>query len=84
MNEHKNKCLRCKFFRLDNDRSGVCRVDRELAPHYPCKDTEETCSRWHDCGQQYYIRLGWLKRALAEAEEEKGRKSETPTALKDV
>jgi hypothetical protein len=84
MKDHKNQCLRCKYFRLDNDRGGVCRVDRQLAPDYPHKDTKGTCGRWFDCGQQYYIRLGWLKRALAELPEEKSSESETLSDPKEA
>jgi len=28
---------------------------------YPLKRNEDTCPSWRDCGQQYYIRLGWIK-----------------------
>jgi len=23
--------------------------------------TDYSCEQWQDCGQQYYIRLGWIK-----------------------
>jgi hypothetical protein len=62
---------------MNSNQGGVCRVDRELAPDYPHKDIEESCDRWHDCGQQYYIRLGWLKRALAEDAGEKASETKT-------
>jgi len=25
------------------------------------KANEDVCDRWKDCGQQYYIRKGWIK-----------------------
>jgi len=31
-----------------------------------------SCEQWQDCGQQYYIRLGWLK-GQAEKERKKSR-----------
>ena len=56
-------CLSCKFFRLEDIFSGRCRVDKpELgADRLPLVRSEDSCSRWVDCGQQYYIRLGWIK-----------------------
>ena len=56
-------CLNCKFFRLDDIFSGRCRVDKSEigADRLPLVRNEESCSRWVDCGQQYYIRLGWIK-----------------------
>ncbi len=62
----KKLCLTCKFYRLKNSQSGVCRVDRKNSPDYPKKTNEDSCSRWLDCGQQYYIRVGWIKARLAE------------------
>jgi hypothetical protein len=57
------KCLNCTFFRLDDIYSGRCRVDKsELGgDRLPLVRKEDSCSRWIDCGQQYYIRLGWIK-----------------------
>jgi hypothetical protein len=56
----KKHCLNCKFFRLRNAETGLCRVDKSLDP-YPEREIAYCCERWQDCGQQYYIRLGWLK-----------------------
>lgn len=68
MNKIKKLCLNCKYYRLKNSQSGVCRVDRENSPDYPAKTNEDSCTRWLDCGQQYYIRVGWIKARLAEEE----------------
>ena len=57
------KCLNCKFYRLDDIFSGRCRVDKATIPgdRLPLMKNDDSCSRWKDCGQQYYIRLGWIK-----------------------
>lgn len=52
-------CLHCKHYRLDDIASGVCRVAKMDV--YPPRRNEDTCPSWRDCGQQYYIRLGWIK-----------------------
>lgn len=55
----KKDCLHCKHYRLDDIASGVCRVEK--MDIYPSKRNEDVCPSWRDCGQQYYIRLGWIK-----------------------
>ena len=57
----KKICLSCKHFRLMDEVSGLCRVDKGEAQKYPMKLTDDSCPRWKDCGQQYYIRTGWIK-----------------------
>jgi len=54
-------CLRCKYFRLETVEAGLCRVDKNTDKNYPAMDKNDHCPRWRDCGQQYYIRLGWIK-----------------------
>ena len=63
----KKMCLNCRHFRLDDIHSGICRVQKGLNP-YPMKLHSDFCDLWHNCGQQYYIRTGWIKSKLAEAE----------------
>ncbi len=29
---------------------------------YPKKSNDDLCDSWLDCGQDYYIRLGWIKK----------------------
>jgi hypothetical protein len=54
-------CLNCKTFRLEDTQSGICRVDKTVES-YPMKGIKEGCERWVDAGQQYHIRLGWIKK----------------------
>ena len=55
----KKDCLHCKHYRLDDVNSGVCRLVKLEV--YPLKRNDDSCPSWRDCGQQYYIRLGWIK-----------------------
>lgn len=57
----KKECLSCKHYRLTDIDNGVCRVDKDSNKNYPTMRKEDSCSRWKDSGQQYYIRLGWIK-----------------------
>jgi hypothetical protein len=57
----KKICLSCKYFRLENIDGGICRVDKGGIKNYPRKEKNNYCGRWRNCGQQYFIRLGWLK-----------------------
>ncbi len=62
----KKNCLSCKNYRLDDIYSGVCRVEKKGDGVYPLKQNDDICDSWTDCGQQYFIRKGWIK-ARAEA-----------------
>ena len=64
----EKNCLRCKYFRLVDQLVGKCKIDGKENPELPEMKLEETCSRWEDSGQQYHIRLGWLKNKKAKAE----------------
>ena len=57
------KCLSCKFYRPQDEYTGRCRVDKDRLHHskYPIMKHEDLCERWKNSGQQYYIRVGWLK-----------------------
>jgi hypothetical protein len=68
--QKKKTCLSCKYFRLEDIHSGLCRVQKEIKP-YPMKLTSDVCALWHNCGQQYYIRTGWIKSKVAAEEEVK-------------
>ncbi len=61
MNRMKSICLNCKHYRLDDIHSGVCRVEKKGDGVYPMKLNGDICDSWTDCGQQYYIRKGWIK-----------------------
>jgi hypothetical protein len=73
MQQVKKTCLSCKYFRLEDIHSGLCRVEKKTTA-YPMKLQTDLCDLWCNCGQQYYIRLGWIKNKMAalEAETEKG------------
>ncbi len=64
----KKICLDCRNFSLQTVATGVCKVVKGL-PAYPVKATEDSCARWLDCGQQYYIRIGWIKARLAQEQD---------------
>ena len=55
--------MNCKVFRLEGTQSGICRVDKTVE-HYPVRGIKDSCDMWIDAGQQYYIRLGWIKKTL--------------------
>lgn len=57
----ERSCLNCKKFRLIDAESGICRVDKTV-DDYPVKGVKDNCKLWIDAGQQYYIRLGWIKK----------------------
>lgn len=57
----KKYCLSCKHFRLQDEMSGVCRVDKKENSALPMKLLDDICEKYKDCGQQYYIRKGWIK-----------------------
>jgi len=67
----EHNCLACSFFRLKDTEAGVCKVDKDVRPHYPVKKPVESCTKWQDAGQQYHIRLGWLKNKKNESKDSK-------------
>lgn len=64
----KKICLSCKYFRLETVDAGICRVMKDSDKNYPVKQQTDDCVKWLDCGQQYYIRLGWVKAQIASTE----------------
>ncbi len=77
MRLQKKICLSCRNFSLQEIDSGVCKVVKGLA-FYPVKTTEDSCDQWRDCGQQYFIRTGWIKGRLAK---EQGDTVNTETGI---
>lgn len=69
MKIHKKICLNCKSYRLDDISSGVCRLEKKGDGIYPVKQNDDICEAWTDCGQQYYIRKGWIKARTAAREQ---------------
>lgn len=59
-------CLRCKNFRLVDESIGKCKQKVDGVTVRTEKGLEESCENWQDSGQQYYIRLGWLKNKKSE------------------
>ena len=61
----KSTCMNCKFFKIEDSISGYCKVQiRETGDknaNKPMVQQGDSCDKWTDCGQQYYIRLGWVK-----------------------
>jgi len=66
----KKMCLSCKFYRLKDAHSGVCRVDKSKKNSCPITLKEDICDSWSDCGQQYYIRTGWIKSQIKKKAED--------------
>lgn len=64
MRLQKKICLSCRNFSLQEPHCGVCKVVKGEV-NYPLKATDDTCDQWKDCGQQYFIRTGWIKGRLA-------------------
>lgn len=54
-------CLKCKFFKVDDVQSGVCRKVRGKDAPRPLKGHSDNCADWQDAGQQYSIRKGWIQ-----------------------
>lgn len=64
MIKKKSDCIHCKFFRLQSISSGICRQDPGRKGNYPVVACTNTCEHWKDCGQQYFIRKGWIKKQM--------------------
>lgn len=59
----KRACLSCKHYRPTDEVQGKCRVDKgNIDPSvYPVMNHEDGCDLWKDAGQQYHIRVGWIR-----------------------
>jgi len=61
----KSTCISCKYYKIEDALSGYCRVESresgDRSAHNPMVRQDDSCRKWLDCGQQYYIRLGWIK-----------------------
>jgi len=62
----KSTCMNCKYYKIEDELSGYCRVAVSKKTGIDQKDRpmvrqDNSCGEWKDCGQQYYIRLGWVK-----------------------
>jgi len=56
-------CLSCQHYHLVDERQGKCRLDkgRIEKSEYPVRQHQDACGSWKDGGQQYFIRVGWIK-----------------------
>ncbi len=54
-------CLNCKFFKVNDLETGICRRIKGKDAPRPAKGHGDSCADWQDAGQQYWIRQGWLK-----------------------
>lgn len=61
----KKTCMSCKFFKMEDTMSGYCRVQQrksgDMDAPRPMVKQDYLCNQWDDCGQQYYIRIGWAR-----------------------
>jgi hypothetical protein len=61
----KPACINCKYYKVVDALSGYCRAETAQSPDKTEQKVmvrhDHACPRWADCGQHYYIRLGWLK-----------------------
>lgn len=58
-------CLRCKYYKMKDPENGFCRLPEKEPGSAPVGKrtvrSDHLCGKWIDCGQQYYIRIGWIK-----------------------
>ena len=66
MKKPEQTCLSCKRFHLVDVHQGKCRKDKGKIDksEYPVMKHADRCDDWIDAGQDYYIRVGWIKRQL--------------------
>ncbi|HBI14570.1 MAG TPA: hypothetical protein DDY20_03500 [Desulfobulbaceae bacterium] len=61
----KPTCMNCKHYKVVDALTGYCRAEKaqrsDKREQNDMVRHDHTCPRWDDCGQHYYIRLGWLK-----------------------
>ena len=61
----KNKpvCLSCKYYRPTDAAGGSYRLNKgNIDPSaYPVMSHDDCCDSWQDVGQNYHIRVGWIR-----------------------
>ena len=55
------ECLNCRWLKLNDIDSGICRKVKGKDAPRPMVKASDTCVDWQDAGQQYHIRMGWIK-----------------------
>lgn len=70
----KKKCLSCRNYRPIDEFRGKCRVGKgKIDPtDYPEMMHGDCCDSWSDAGQQYHIRIGWIKSRRSRKEKATG------------
>ncbi len=70
----KTTCLNCRFYKIQDVESGLCREEALTSKNHdaekPVVKASHCCDQWVDCGQTYYIRLGWIKKNSENGEKE--------------
>jgi hypothetical protein len=70
----KTNCLSCKYYKIKDAKTGLCRMEALTSGNREAKKPEVEadyhCDKWIDCGQTYYIRLGWIKKNSPDTSEE--------------
>ncbi len=68
---YKQNCLSCRYYTIQDKQTGFCRIEpltsKDKKGEKPQVQADNLCDSWRDCGQTYFIRIGWLKK-LAEKE----------------
>ncbi len=61
----EKQCINCKFYKVEDEAGGFCRKsdikEKVAKENWPKVKTADVCGYWVDCGQNYYVRLGWLQ-----------------------
>lgn len=58
------KCLKCRWLKLEDVSSGICRKAKGKDAPRPRVKITDACDDWQNAGQQYHIRMGWLKNQM--------------------
>ena len=72
--KNKPTCLSCTHYRPTGVTVGRCRLDRgKIDPSvYPVMAHEDCCESWQDAGQNYHIRVGWIRGLACRATDDSG------------
>ena len=66
----KTHCLSCKYYLIKDPLTGLCRhevlTSGNRTAQKPQVHADHSCPEWINCGQSYYIRLGWIKKNQAD------------------
>ena len=61
----KKQCINCKSYKVNDEAGGFCRwsdkTKKTGGQDWSQVQSDNVCDHWVDCGQNYYVRLGWLQ-----------------------